>query len=197
MTNTNGRPTALTPDVQHRILQALQLGNYRKDAAQYAGVDPTTLHRWVARGRREPDSEYGALREAVLEAESKAKIAAMGCITRSARDGDWRASAWYLERKYPHEFSERSQLFLVAKAFEQVEQAAESAGMDVPDSVWHAAWLNVAEELAVKLPSTIRPKLTTEEMEDELDDLEVDATDRDAVFRILHADKVKNAGAES
>ena len=69
--------------------------------------------------------------------------------------------------------------------------------MDVPDSVWHAAWLNVAEELAVKLPSTIRPKLTTEEMEDELDDLDVDATDRDAVFRILHADKVKNAGAES
>ncbi len=60
MTNTNGRPTALTPDVEHRIIQALQLGDYRKDAAQYAGVDPTTLHRWVARGRREPDSEYGA-----------------------------------------------------------------------------------------------------------------------------------------
>ena len=86
MTNTHGRPTALTPDVEHRIIQALQLGNYRKDAAQYAGVDPTTLHRWVARGRREPDSEYGALREAVLEAESKAKIAAIGCITKPEDD---------------------------------------------------------------------------------------------------------------
>ena len=30
MHSTNGRPTALSPDVQHRIIQALKLGNYSK-----------------------------------------------------------------------------------------------------------------------------------------------------------------------
>ena len=105
-----GRPTKLEPEVQERIVQALLLGNHRQDAAEYAGIHPATLRRWLLRGFEEQEGPYVAFRKAVLEAEARAKITAMGCITKAARDGDWKAAAWYLQKKYPHQFSNRSEV---------------------------------------------------------------------------------------
>lgn len=46
-----GRPSKLTPDVQERIVNALNAGNYLEVAAGYAGISPSTLHNWIARGK--------------------------------------------------------------------------------------------------------------------------------------------------
>jgi len=45
------RPTKLTADVQARIVQAIEAGNYLDVAARYGGIAPSTLHAWVQRGR--------------------------------------------------------------------------------------------------------------------------------------------------
>ena len=71
-----GRPSKLTLDVQEKIIQALHLGNHRKHAAAYAGIDETTLRRWMARGRNPSDEAYAAFREAVEQAEAKANQSA-------------------------------------------------------------------------------------------------------------------------
>ncbi|MHC4136107.1 MAG: hypothetical protein ACYS0K_14095 [Planctomycetota bacterium] len=147
-----GRPTKLTPEVQERVVSALLLGNYRSDAAHFAGVDKATLRRWLARGAEESDSFYGVFRETVLEAESRAKVTAMGCITRAVREGDWRAAAWFLERKWPSEFCAKSQLFLVAKALDEMEKAAEESGAPLPEGAWEQAWAKVAREFSLQLP---------------------------------------------
>ncbi len=193
----NGRPSKLTAEIQEKIVQALSIGNYRKDAAEYAGIDAATLHRWMLRGSREKDSAYADFRTAVLEAESRAKITAIGCITKAMRDGDWRAAAYWLERKFPHQFSDRSQLFLIQKTFEQVESAAEAAGIQLPDSVWETAWTTLAADLAQKLPSQLRLDLKQpSDLDDELGDVEVTDEQRDALFELLHAQKRKAVPTE-
>lgn len=147
-----GRPSELTPQVREKLVQALAIGNYRGDAARFAGIDPTTLSRWMRRGREEPQGPFAELRDAVLDAEAKAKVMALGCVTKAIRDGDWKAAAWYLERKHPHQYAEKSHLFLVAKALEQMEEAAEEAGSPLPEGAWEKAWAAVAKEFSLKLP---------------------------------------------
>ncbi len=193
----NGRPSKLTPEIQEKIVQALSIGNYRKDAAEYAGIDAATLRRWLLRGAREKDSAYADFRTAVLEAESRAKITAIGCITKAMRNGDWRAAAYWLERKFPHQYSDRSQLFLIQKTFEQVESAAEAAGIELPDSVWETAWTTLAADLAQKLPSQLRLDLKQpSDLDDELGDIDVTDEQRDALFELLHAQKRRVVHAE-
>ncbi len=193
----NGRPSKLTPEIQEKIVQALSIGNYRKDAAEYAGLDAATLHRWMLRGSREKDSAYADFRTAVLEAESRAKITAIGCITKAMRNGDWRAAAYWLERKFPHQFSDRSQLFLIQKTFEQVESAAEAAGIQLPDSVWETAWTSLAADLAQKLPSQLRLDLKQpSDLDDELGDVELTDDQKATVFEVLHAQKRRVVHAE-
>ncbi len=193
----NGRPSKLTPEIQEKIVQALSIGTYRKDAAEYAGIDAATLYRWMLRGAREKDSAYADLRTAVLEAESRAKITAIGSITKAMRNGDWRAAAYWLERKFPHQFSDRSQLFLIQKTFEQVEAAAEAAGIELPDSVWETAWTSLAADLAQKLPSQLRLDLKQpSDLDDELGDIDVTDEQRDALFELLHAQKRRVVHAE-
>ncbi len=118
-----GRPTKLTPAVQERLIQALAIGNHRKVAADYAGVDEKTVRRWMARGIEEPNGPCGALRDAVRQAESKAQIMAQGCITQAARNGDWRAAAWFLERRVPERFSPNSRLFDPVRVLDILEEA--------------------------------------------------------------------------
>jgi len=202
-----GRPTSLTPDVREKILMALGLGNYRKDAAEFAGIDPRSLQRWLARGKRDPEGEYGEFAREVAAAESRAKIAAMGCVNKAARDGDWRAATWMLERKWPAQFSDRSQLFLINKTMEQIELAAEDAGVPLPEGVWQTAWTSLARDFALKLPSAagIEGALGASDIEEELADVEVTEEEKTLLLKVLrqgrrassHAPRTIDATPES
>jgi len=182
-----GRPTALTPEVRDKVVMALSIGNYRKDAAGFAGVDPRTLHRWLAKGRSDPGGEYGGFARDVAEAEGRAKIAALGCVQKAARDGDWRAAAWLLERKHPAEFSDKSQLFLIRKTMEQIEIAAEEAGAPLPEGVWQTAWTGLARDFASKLPGAtgIDAGLGASELDDELGDMQVTDEEKALLLKVL------------
>ena len=41
-----GRPTKLTSELQSRIVQAIQAGNYIETAAAYVGISKNTLFLW-------------------------------------------------------------------------------------------------------------------------------------------------------
>ena len=184
-----GRPSKLTPEIRQRIVQAISIGTHRQDAAEYAGIDAATLRRWMTRGLEETDGPYAEFRTAIVEAEARAKITAMGCITKAARAGDWKAASWWLQKKYPHQFSEQSQLFLISKAFEQIEAAADAAGTPLHESVWEAAWANVAKEFSTRLPASLglTGALEPGTDEDELDEVDVSETDKAALMRLLRA----------
>jgi transposase-like protein len=46
-----GRPTKLTPQVHDELVELVSAGNFRVDAAHAVGINESTLHRWLQRGR--------------------------------------------------------------------------------------------------------------------------------------------------
>jgi transposase len=97
-----GRPSKLTEDVQNRILRAVQAGNWLETASAYAGVDASTVRRWIAKGEADDAEEpYRSFCAAIKQARAEAEIRAVALIQKAAQDGTWQASAWYLERSHP------------------------------------------------------------------------------------------------
>jgi hypothetical protein len=94
-----GRPSKLTPEVRTKLLDALRAGNFRGPAAFYAGVSSRVLREWMTDGKRNPSGPHGEFRRRVLEAEKGAEIANVANILKAAQKGDWKAAAWWLERK--------------------------------------------------------------------------------------------------
>ena len=91
-----GSPTKRTDANRATILRALKLGATYKLAAESADMTYETLSEWM----RE-DAVFSA---AVKKAEATRAQAAMRSIEKAAKEGQWQAAAWYLERRYPHEY---------------------------------------------------------------------------------------------
>lgn len=96
------RPTKLTKETQERILQAVQAGNYLETAAQFAGIDGSTMRRWLQKGEGEGAPEpYRTFYTALKSARASAEVRSVALIQTAASNGTWQAAAWYLERSYP------------------------------------------------------------------------------------------------
>lgn len=101
-----GHPTQprLTEAVEELIVQLVGGGAYLKTAAQFAGVHRETIRRWRKRGetdlQRSNESPYAAFARALARAEAQAEATRVLRIL-AAGENDWRANAWFLERRYP------------------------------------------------------------------------------------------------
>ena len=165
-----GRPSKLRPEVEEKVVQALRLGNYRRQAATFAGIDDTTLRRWMKRGMIERDGPYADFRRAVLEAETMAQITAMGAVTKAIRGGDWKAAAWMLERKAPEQYAPRSRLFDAYRVLEILEDEG----------------LVVDRDRALTALAEAEPSLSLDQGSDfEIDEDSVSDEDKQALFRLL------------
>jgi len=94
------RKTKLTPQVQADIVQALAVGAVHEHACEYAGIDHATFYRWLQKGEAGL-APYREFCEVVKRAEAKAVVGWLAQIEQAARAGNWQASAWRLERRYP------------------------------------------------------------------------------------------------
>jgi len=65
---TRGRARIVSPAMVEGIAIAIQYGSSRRDIAAGYGLHPRTIAKWLARGKREPESVYGAFYRRVLEA---------------------------------------------------------------------------------------------------------------------------------
>ncbi len=108
------RPTKLTHEVSEKIVRAIRAGNYPEVAARHAGVHPSTYYRWMERGALEgeapEDDPYRHFRSEVDRAIADAEAAEVGLVVKAARDGDWRAAAWLLERRFGDRWGRRERL---------------------------------------------------------------------------------------
>jgi hypothetical protein len=110
-----GRKTKLTPERQAKIVNAIRAGSYVETAAAAAGIDKVTLYRWLKRGGRFPGTIYADFADAVNEATAQAEMRDVLTISKAAGEGDWRAAAWRLERKYPKRWGTVSRTELTGK----------------------------------------------------------------------------------
>lgn len=90
------RPTKRTPTARERIVAAIKIGATLRRAAAAGGIHYDTLNEWC-----KDDPEFS---DAVKEAEAYRANQALRAIQKAAQDGQWQAAAWYLERRYPHEY---------------------------------------------------------------------------------------------
>jgi hypothetical protein len=92
---------AYTPEAVTRILAGVESGLARSRAAALAGVSASTLAAWERAGL-EGDTRYTDLADRLAEADVKAENAMLTVIRDAAvQDGDWKAAAWVLERRFP------------------------------------------------------------------------------------------------
>lgn len=90
----------LTPEVQDRLVAAAKLGATRELQAAYGGIGVSTLHRWLAAGRKAKSGRKRELWDALKEADGLGAFDMLGKIRDAATEGDWKAAAWFLERRH-------------------------------------------------------------------------------------------------
>lgn len=92
-----------------QILTAMRLGSPLDRAAQAAGVDRTTLWRWVKKGEAD-DRDSRRTRFAAFYREfNQADAEIIGRVEQyivEASVGDWRAGAWWLQKRAPTTYGE-------------------------------------------------------------------------------------------
>lgn len=93
------RRSKYTPELVRQICQILAEGNPRRTACVLAGVSEETFYTWL---RAKPEFS-----EAIKKAEEEAIRRNVSIIQSAARE-HWQAAAWWLERKAPDEFGQRS-----------------------------------------------------------------------------------------
>lgn len=106
--------TKFNPETCHKIIQALEAGNYRKTAAALADVSETQFYHWMQRGETAKSGKYAEFAESVKKAEEKAKAYHLQQIRKASENGSWQASAWYLERKHYKEWGRKQQVDMTA-----------------------------------------------------------------------------------
>lgn len=97
------------------ITAALRGGNSRRVAAEYANISPRTLQRWMKRGREEEVGEYAELLHSIHQAEATAERVMVAAVMEAAKNGEWRAAAWWLERRDPQNWGRRQRIEVTAE----------------------------------------------------------------------------------
>jgi hypothetical protein len=111
------RPVKLTPEVQARIVEALEMGVPRTVACRFGPVSWSTFKNWMHRGTRpRAPRQFVAFVAAIKGAEQKALLHHIRNI-HAAGAKHWQASAWWLERQLPEEFSIDRELLNDLKRF--------------------------------------------------------------------------------
>lgn len=103
-----GRHEKLTSELIEQVKSYISAGNCVKAVCQYIGVSESTWFRWIERGEKETGSIYYDFLESVRSAESAAEIRAVTGIVAAGKK-DWKALAWFLERKYPEKWGKKKE----------------------------------------------------------------------------------------
>lgn len=107
----SGRVTKLNDELIKEIAGYVRDGSFYKDACILSGITEHTFYEWKRRGLEDLNNEkvsvYSKFLQSLKAAEAQAKAEAIKYIQRSE---DWKAKAWYLERKYNDEFGNRQKI---------------------------------------------------------------------------------------
>jgi hypothetical protein len=96
---TAGRFTKRTPELVTALCDVLRIGGTRTAALAHVGVDWSTFYNWLDR-----DPEFAGT---VARAEADAELRYLTPVAQASQSGDWRAAAFWLERRRWQEWGPR------------------------------------------------------------------------------------------
>jgi transposase len=115
------RPSTYSPEAHARVIEALAAGTSRRGACDYAGISEDTFARWLKR--------YADFADAVVRAEATVELRAVVTIRQAFNAGDWKAAAFWLERRRNKEWGRQVKVEII----NTVREMAKAAGLD-PDA---------------------------------------------------------------
>lgn len=105
-----GRKLKLTPELIKEAENLIKLGNYTEVVCQYLGIHRSTWYKWMQEGENANSGLKKEFFDTIKSAEAHAEIRNIKNIQTSASEGNWHASAWYLERKFPDRWGRKEKL---------------------------------------------------------------------------------------
>ena len=129
-----GRKGKYNPEIVKEILTVIAIGGTDKDAYEYAGVSAETFYQWL----KKPE-----FLEQVTRERLKGKVNIIKSIREQGKN-DWRANAWYLERRYPQEFAQQMVIRVEPADLAVLKQL----GFATPAEAWLAFMENARTENA-------------------------------------------------
>jgi hypothetical protein len=93
-----GRPSLYSAEKAKQILRSIREGVWFEDACLDAGVAKSTVQSWAKRGDEEGSGDLFAFACDLRRARREANAPHLVNI-HAAEEKDWKAAAWYLERK--------------------------------------------------------------------------------------------------
>lgn len=100
-------PNKLTDELADEAIRLVRNGATNADVIAYIGVVESTFYNWLKNPKTEAQIK---LSEGLKKAETERKLWHLQRIHKAAEEGDWKASAWYLERRYPNEYARTQRL---------------------------------------------------------------------------------------
>lgn len=98
-------PYKLTPERHAKLLQLVRSGATRESACAAVRISSRTLREWLSAAQGEDASgELQAFADEFHEAESAAELRLSLTIQQAAKE-DWRAAAWFMERRYRRDWA--------------------------------------------------------------------------------------------
>ena len=87
-------------------MESIRVGQSHKTAARSAGIDYSTMEKWIALGRK-GEKRYRDFFYRVEEAEGEREAYLVGLIRKAAQK-DWKAAAWLLRCWSPELYDRQS-----------------------------------------------------------------------------------------
>lgn len=141
-----GRPFPdITPYID-KLAQAILIGATYELAALYAGISYDTFLRWRKKAiTAAPGTPLATLHERLQEAEGRAAIGWLAKIEKVATEGDWKAAAWKLERRYPETYGRTFQK--VALTTPDGQESWQPARAPAPSDTFFAELVTLVQTL--------------------------------------------------
>ncbi len=106
-----GRKTKLNQDIIDKASALLQKGLFEETVFTLLGIPKSTWYGWKERGQADIEkgvkSIYSDFVDAIRKSESYAEMTAVEGVRSAGDAGDWRANAWYLERRFQDRWGQK------------------------------------------------------------------------------------------
>jgi hypothetical protein len=84
------------PALLERVRGMIASGMTNREISDELGIAETTFYKWKR--------DWDQFSQTVKEADDEGRASAEAAIKAAWADGTWQAAAWWLERKWPHQY---------------------------------------------------------------------------------------------
>ena len=106
--------TKLNEKMIEELKKYISQGNYINVVCSYLNINESTYYDWIKKAIEDEEQNkntiYTKFNKSIKEAEAVAEMRHLQNILKTAQEGTWQASAWFLERKHKNRWSTKQEI---------------------------------------------------------------------------------------